>query len=229
MKTSDKCLLALILVLFLGSALPVIVSRLRLGYEPTVRSAGVEEREGRQLPDSNAVPVPGDAVRWNRIDLGLRNRFNRKIDESNSIFKNIGLTYLYHSFHSPSSEVRLNPFRKESEWPDGLIDFVYRRKDTDSTGLKAASDDNPPMIIVQIIKYKAPGNPRIWNRAEFNTSPDGTKEGWFNDEAVCEWTRGRWGTTVSVPFRSCTRDSAEAVALRDKIRDRLFAYYKTLR
>jgi hypothetical protein len=229
MKTSDKCLLALILVLFLGSALLVTFSRLRLGYEPTARSAGAVAMEDRRLSDSSAVPVPGDGVRWNRIDLGLRNRFNRKIDETNSILKDIGLTYLHHSFYPPSSEVRLRPFRKESEWPCRLIFFAYRRKEADITGLKALPDDNPPMIFVEISKYKAAGNPGRWYGAELKTSPNGTKEGWVNGEAVCEWTRGRWGTAILVPFRSCTRDSAEAVALRDKIRDRLFAYYRTLR
>ena len=106
--------------------------------------------------------------------------------------------------------------------------FDYLPKESDSLKYSISG------ISVDIWKYKTkPESPRMfrYENAVFNEleSLPGVWDFWMYQSACCEWARGMWITTVRVSLQCCGNDSAKTVQLRDKIRDRLFVYYRSLK
>lgn len=228
MKTSNKWLSSMILVLFLAPASLKIVERMCLKLESGYSASGFADQQKDQPGDSTAVPAPADDVNWTRINLGLRRSFRRGIIGDSSIFRDLHLAYLGNSC---STGPYFRPFN--DSWIC-LLGFDYKKIESDSVTEEGPGYQENNYIDIDILKYKnaqpsfsiSEYKKKAYKAKEFQA---GVWEYWMFDGACCEWTMGRWFTLIRVPLRVCGNDSARAVELRDKIRDRLFTYYKTLR
>jgi hypothetical protein len=228
MKTSDKFLGTVILALFLGSGLLKTAERISLGHESGYGNAAVANDEKPQVLDSTSVCAPGDGVKWNRVTLGLRRSFRRGIIDEGSIFRDIPLDYDYHS-------VMTRPFFQ----PFGgsticWISFSYLIPVPDSAKKEPARGYANRFVFIHITKYRAGQRPDAihdFMKKMHLKAVESAPGVWsyFNPWTCgCEWFSGRWLTEIIIPLASCGNDSARALELRDKIRDRMFAYYKTL-
>jgi hypothetical protein len=227
MKTSDKCGFALILALFIGPALWIVATRLLQGYEWTNGDAGGKLIESPG--DAGGFAVPEDRVRWSRITLGLRSRFNREIDESRGIFKDIGLAYDGHHYLAPFIEYPYWPEQKTGIKHICELTFRFHRTSTDTIDVKAHVHHENAAILIRMIKSTSMAIPLKQRLQKVTQKRNGVLEGWVYDLALCEWARGRWQIEVLVPLVSCRGDSVEATGLRDRIRDRLCVYFETLK
>ena len=226
MKASDKILGIAILALFAGPGLLKTTERIFLSYEFGNGDALDSKSVKSEVCDSTGAVAPGDGVKWNRVTLGLRRSFKRGIIEDGNIFKEIPLDYSYHY-------VLDRPLFK----PIGgsvicWIDFGYLNNEPDS--LKKEDSINR-FIYIHITKYKTGQRPdavHYYIKKNLLKAVEHPPDVWSycsTNECGYEWFSGRWLTEIVIPISSCGNDSARAVELRDKIRDRLFAYYKTLK
>jgi hypothetical protein len=225
MKASDKILGIAILALFAGSGLLKTAERIFLSYESGYGNTS-DSKAGKSMAcDSASAVAPGDAVKWNRVTLGLRRSFKQGIIEDGSIFRDIPLDYSGHF-------AMTSPFFK----PIGgsiicFIAFDYLNNEPDS--LKKEDAVNR-FIYIHITKYKPGKRPdasHYYIKKSFMKAVEYPPDVWsYCSASECgyEWFSGRWLTEIVIPLSSCGSDSAEAIELRDRIRDRLFAYYKTL-
>jgi hypothetical protein len=229
MKTSNKLITALIATLFLGTSAYMAAERIFMERDPSISVDKTADSENVQAGDSSGAVVPGNGVKWNRVTLGLRRSFRRGIIEDSSIFRDIRLTF------SDGWTLMTMPFYKRSDksyiaW----FGLSYRKNDSDSIKPKDPGDYWEEAIRIHFIKYKE--NRPSHEVATFKKiltksveSPYGVWNYWEFKSSFCEWTKGRWHVIVRVPLQSCGNDSVKTLELRDQIRDRLFAYYKTLK
>jgi hypothetical protein len=222
MKTSDKLILCLIFFLLLAPSFLKITERMCLKLEPPFSVPDFSGSAGAREGDTIVVTAPGDGVSWTRVTLGLRRSFTHGIIQDSSIFNDFNLEFLGNSC---ITRPFFKPFNQKTLcW----LAFGYLPKESDSLKYRISG------ISVDIWKYKEkPESPRMfrYNNATFNEveSLPGVWNYWMHQSACCEWARGMWITTVRVPLQSCGNDSAKAVKYRDKIRDRLFVYYQSLK
>jgi hypothetical protein len=228
MKTSNKILTPLALLMFLGIALLMVVTRMFLGYEPDNNASKAPASIPALAVDSSQAVSPAGNVRWHRVTLGLRKSMWRGVIEDNSIFKDLDLTYV-----NSSCWIRplFRPFNESRTYSFGL---QYRRILPDTVRLETSDGYVNDNIYIQFHKYnknQTSHETDLYKKVQLKAveSPHGVWNYWSFDAACCEWKKGRWYTHIDVQLGSCGRDSAKAVELRDKIRDRLFAYYKTLK
>jgi hypothetical protein len=229
-KTSNKCLSVLIVVLFLGTASFMGVERMLMGHEPAAAAVATEiiDAEAHQSGDSRSAVVPGDGIRWNHVTLGLSHSFKRGVIEDSSIFRDIHLKFVDCWC---SSRPFFKPFTGSEMFWFGLR---YRKTDSDSLKSEDSSDYGNDCIYIEAMKYKEKQpyhdvdayKKNILKAVEY---PHGAWNYWSSHASCSEWTKDRWSTWVRVQLESCGNDSAKTLELRDQIRDRLFAYYKTLR
>jgi hypothetical protein len=218
MKTSDKLILSLISLLLLAPSFLKITERMCLRLEPPFSVPDFSGAAGAREGDSLVVTAPGDGVGWTRVTLGLRRSFKRGLIQDSSIFNDFNLVL-------SSNFCRTEPFFKPLDQKI-LCQLVFRYFPKGSDSLKYSI----PFISVEICRYKEkPESPKMyWNKKAVESSP-GIWEYWTFGSACCDWALGTWSTTVRVSLQSCGKDSAKTVELRDKIRDRLFVYYQSIK
>jgi hypothetical protein len=229
MKTSNKLIAALIATLFLGTAVYMAAERIYMEHDPALAEDKVTSHEVAQTGDSSGVAVPGNGVKWNRVTFGLRRSFRRGIIEDSSIFRDIRLTF------SSSWYLTEEPFYKASDrsfitW----CGLSYRKNDSDSIKPDDSGGYIDNSIRIHFLKYKRNQSSHEDDAYKKNIlkaveSPHGVWNYWEYKSAFCEWKKGKWSTMIQVPLLSCCNDSAKTLELRDRIRERLFSYYKILK
>jgi hypothetical protein len=231
MKTSNKWLSALVITVFTANAGILTVDRILLAHEPAAVAIKKVDIGMNQDAESDSVVVPADSVNWTRITLGLRYFFWKKFNQDSSIFRDIGLDFYFNRFKKTGLSFLGKPDRNTI----CELDFTFRRAGTDTMRYQQSRFPPDYYISIGISKYKKEEeNSQEWEKLLIQyfkavKSPSGVWEYWNQyNSACCSWTKGRWHTSISVPIESCGGDSAKAIELRDKIRDRMFAYYKTL-
>jgi hypothetical protein len=229
MKTSNKLIAALIATLFLGTAVYMTAERIYMEHDTALAEDRVADPEKTPAEDSSGAVVPGNGVKWNRVTLGLRRSFRRGIIEDSSIFRDIRLT-----FSDGWSQMTIPFYKRSDESYITWFGLSYRKNDSDSIKPEDPGDNWEETIRIRFIKYKE--NRPSREVATFKKiltksveSPYGVWNYWEYKSAFCEWTKGRWHVIIQVPLESCGNDSVKTLELRDQIRDRLFAYYKTLK
>jgi hypothetical protein len=229
MKASDKILGTVILALFVGSGLLKTAERIFLFCESGYGNTLDSKAEKSQTCDSTCAVAPGDGVKWNRVTLGLRRSIKRGIIEDGSIFKDIHLDYFDHGAWN-------QPFFKPYQGSEiCCISFEYLNAEPDSVKEEPAEENGYHFIFIHITKYKPGHRPDAIheyikiNKFKAIESPPGVWSYRTQNDFYCEWFAGSWLTQIDIPLYSCGNDSAKTLELRDQIRDRLFAYYKTLR
>lgn len=220
MKRSSKILASGVIYCFAMILGFIALTRILYDYDPSGR--GQEE---------TPVRAPGKRVPWYRLDLGLRRTGFSFADNTHSIFWDIPLYYWNHS-HSHLMNISFS--RRFELIHDRMLSFTYVAVHWDSISWQEIADKGIRVLILQRNSQSrnsgsAPaGRPIFSSLDTFRRQQNGRTEYYSRGRVGCEWSSGGWHTDISVPIAACGGDSIKSVELRNKMTDRILAYYASL-
>jgi hypothetical protein len=234
MKKSTRWMAVCVLYGLFVVAGIVIAMRFLFEYEPYGLTSDDSARdESAGIPDSCRASGPGSKTPWYRITMGLHGAGIGRFDETASIFRDLQVDC------DDVSHLGSYKLTHKNRWkfqPDRHIFFDYHLRPGDSTGHNDA--DPAGSIRVWVIKDQpestGPGSPSLLFRKMDvlhipYTDHNGIRKFERDSIAQAQWYGNGWLTEIRVQWNACGGDSAKAGALRDKMCERILAYYDSLR
>jgi hypothetical protein len=208
----------------------IITVKVVYGYKPYGPGPGEPPLVGSYAgADPNRAGAPGSGIPWHQVDFGLRRTGINWADQSRSIFRDIPLHYWSHYHYAFYSF-----FNKNRRGFSRYQDFYFCLTPSDSNRW----DDMDKYVHVETIQHRS-GHPSADSsrygfflrdvKESVRLSDDGIQRYWTRSSAACEWYSGGWHTVVGVPLKAFGGDRAKTVELREKICERILAYYATLK